>query len=153
MARATSPVVGVVLLVALTVTAAATVGAAVTSLEPTAPADRVTLSASADADDDRITFRHEGGNALDVRDLSLSITVDDEPLAHQPPVPYFAAEGFAGTPTGPFNSAADPEWTPGETAALEIASTNDPTLSSGDRVTVRLSTDRAVLTRVRTRAE
>lgn len=153
MARAVAPVVGVALLIVVTVVAAAAVGTTVLSAEPREQPQRATLAVTAEASTDRITVRHAGGDALDVHALSLSISVEGEDLAHQPPIPYFAAEGFVGAPTGPFNQDADPRWSAGESASLQIASTNEPTLSSGDRVTVVLATERTVLARVRTLAE
>jgi flagellin-like protein len=153
MDRATAPVVGVALLVAVTVAAGATVGAATLGFEPQRPADTLALSATADAASNRITLGHEGGDSIDVHELSLSIRVEDTALAEQPPVPYFAAEGFVGAPTGPFNQAADPRWSAGERASLAIASTNAPTLSPGDRVTVTVATNRTVLAQVETLAE
>jgi len=149
---AVAPVVGVALLLAVTVVAAAGVGATALSVTPAQPGDRVAVTVTADAGADRIAVRHDGGDLLDVRELSLSVRVEDEPLDYQPPIPYFAASGFLGGPTGPFNRAADHNWSAGERASLRIASTNDPRPSPGDRVTVVLSTDRRVLARTETRA-
>lgn len=70
--------------------------------------------------------------------LAVRISVDGESLAHQPPVPFFSASGFRPGPTGPFNAAADPRWTVGETATLKLAGTNDPTIEPGATVTVRV---------------
>lgn len=153
MARAVAPVVGVVLLVVVTVVAAAGVATTVIAIDPKEPTDRVTLSVTAEASDDRIAMRHDGGDAVDVREVSLTIGVNGEDLAHQPPIPYFAATGFVGAPTGPFNQGADPRWSAGERATLELASTNEPTIDPGDQVTVVLSKGDAVLGRVQTHAE
>lgn len=150
--RATVAVVGIALLLGITVVAGALVGATALSVTPEAPAERVALTLAADADANRLTLGHGGGDTLDVRDLSLSIRVDGEDLAHQPPIPYFAARGFVGAPTGPFNQGADPRWSAGEQTALQIASTNEPTLSPGDPVTVELVTENHVLAREETRA-
>lgn len=152
MARAVSPVVGVALMLVLTVVAAAAVGTAVLAVEPQEPPDRVALSIDADASENRIAITHAGGDALNVSAASMTISVDGRDLAHQPPIPYFAAEGFVGAPTGPFNEAADSRWSAGERGSLEIASTNEPTIEPGDRVTVVLSTERAVLGRASARA-
>lgn len=157
--RATSPVASVVLLLAVTAALAGVAGAAVldaadsaAASAPASAAAPVSLSASASASADRVTLVHEAGPTLDVRALSLRITVDGAPLARQPPVPFFAARGFRSGPTGPFNSASDPRWSAGEAASLELAGTNHPSMAPGDEVTVRLYADGAPVATVRTRA-
>lgn len=152
MARAVAPVVGVALLLVITVVAATAIGTAVTDVEPSELADDVAVAVTADASDNRITLRHAGGDALNVSEVSVTISVEGQDLAHQPPIPYFAAEGFVGAPTGPFNEAADPRWSAGERASLELASTNEPTIEPGDRVAVTLSTDETELARASARA-
>jgi hypothetical protein len=146
-----APVVGVLLLVALTVVLGAVVGAAALGAPGAgeAPGERapVALSLSVDAAADRLTLVHRAGGALDARRLVLRVSVAGTPLERQPPVPFFAARGFRAGPTGPFNAAADPRWTAGETASLRLASTNAPGISSGDRVVVEVSVeDRRVAT-------
>ncbi|WP_254829728.1 type IV pilin [Haloglomus salinum] len=151
--RAVSPVLGSVLLVAVTVSLAAVVGSAVLSgAVPAEPPPRATLDCRADAATDRVTCVHGGGDRLDVRDLDVHITVDGEPLAYQPPVPFFAARGFRAGPTGPFNSAADPYWSAGESAAVRLAGTNRPGLTSDARVGVTVTAGDHVVVRVHTTA-
>ncbi|MFB6127232.1 MAG: type IV pilin N-terminal domain-containing protein [Halolamina sp.] len=134
--RATTSVFATVALVALTVGLAATVALAVpTDATPPEPA---TASLSLSVVDDEIAVTHQGGQALDVRDLRLAVTVDGDALAHQPPVPFFSATGFAPGPTGPFNSAADPRWTAGEAATVTVAGSNQPTLDPGATVRLRV---------------
>jgi flagellin-like protein len=140
--RAVTPVLGVVLLVALTVALTAGIGGALlpeTTLVD--PPPTVSLDCTAHAGTDRVACVHRGGDRLDARELGLWLTVDGEPLTHQPPVPFFAARGFHAGPTGPFNSAADPGWTAGETAGVRLAATNRPGLDPGSRVTVRVVAD------------
>mgnify|MGYP006294218953 CR=1 FL=1 len=148
MSRGISPVVGTVLVVAITVTLAAVLAAGVTGLGTPDPTPTAAFSASADAEADRVTVTHEGGDAVVPATLSVEITVDGEPLATQPPVPFFAAAGFRSGPTGPFNSATDDPWTAGETAGLRLASTNSPLLDPGDTVEVTLTYDRGTLATV-----
>ena len=138
MSRGLSPVVGTVLLVALTVGLAATVGAMALGTETPDPAPHVRLTLSADAATDRIAITHEGGDPVPVEALRVEVAVDGEPLARQPPVPFFAAEGFRSGPTGPFNSATDGPWLAGETAGFRLAGTNEPSLEPGARVVVEL---------------
>jgi hypothetical protein len=102
------------------------------------PSDRPTAAVTlvVDPGSDRLTLAHRGGDPLDVRRLRLRVRVDDRPLDHQPPVPFFAARGFRSGPTGPFNARSDPRWRPGERASLRLAGTNAPLVDPGDRVAV-----------------
>lgn len=97
---------------------------------------------------------HRGGDAVVPADLRVRVRVDGEPLAEQPPVPFFAAEGFESGPTGPFNSATDGEWRAGETGSLRVADTNDPSLRPGATVEVGLyaAGDRIALLRTTVQA-
>lgn len=135
--RATAPV-AVVLLVGLCVVLAAGIGAALTSPDLQQSPRYVTMEGEATADG-TITLTHTGGAALDVRRLTVTVTVDGTPLTKQPPVPFFSASGFYSGPSGPFNNAADPAWTTGETAGFSVAGTNDPPLVPGSDVVVKLS--------------
>ncbi|MDZ7702343.1 MAG: type IV pilin [Halobacteriales archaeon] len=139
MPRATVPVLGAVLLVGVTVLLAVALTVAATGFAPTAPAEPVVLEATADAVTGRVTLEHVSGPAIDVRRVELTVAVDGEPLARQPPVPFFAAAGFHGGPTGPFNQATDPAWTAGEVASFRVASTNDPPLAPGAELSVTLT--------------
>lgn len=134
--RALSPVIGCLLLTALTVISAAAVGAAVTT-DPPNPAPAASFDAEADADG-TVRITHRGGAAIDPASLRVRLRVDGDPLASQPPVPFFSASGFESGPTGPFNAAYTHDWQAGETARLRIAGTNDPTLSAGASVEIRL---------------
>jgi flagellin-like protein len=135
-----SPVLGVVLLVLVTVTAAAAVGATFAST-PAEPTPMTELRLTVDADDDRLALRHVTGDALNVSNLRLRIHVDGEPLAHQPPVPFFAATGFRSGPTGPFNPAGGTSWRAGQRGTLRLASTNSPDIDPGDHVRVQVLAD------------
>lgn len=138
MSRAYAPV-AVVLLLAVTVIAAAGVALALPSLPGEPPPQRaVGVDATADG---RVTVTLLSGDALDVRRASLRLSVDGDALRHQPPIPYFAARGFYGTPSGPFNSASGDEWRVGESGTLRVAGTNAPRPSRGDTVTVHVLVD------------
>lgn len=138
-ARATSPVVGVALLTAVTVVAAAAVGSAVV-VDPPRPAPTASFDAAADASGE-IRVTHRGGDPVDPGALRVRVRVDGDPLAHQPPVPFFSARGFESGPTGPFNSATGAEWHAGETGSFRVASTNEPVLQPGATVELRLYVD------------
>lgn len=144
MTRAVSTPLGVTLLALVTVLFAAVVGAGALGIagdaDPDAGGDAVVLSGSVAADG-TVELVHRGGPALDVDELRVAVSVEGERLAHQPPVPFFAATGFHGGPTGPFNPAADGRWSAGETAGFRVAGTNDPELSAGRTVTVHIFQD------------
>jgi FlaG/FlaF family flagellin (archaellin) len=148
--RAVSSVVGTVVLLGVVAVCATAVFAAVPAGEPaTVPTAR--LSLTADAGPDRVALTHEGGDTLAAAALDVTVRVDGDPLAHQPPVPFFAATGFESGPTGPFNSAHGGQWRAGETAALRLASTNTQ-LDPGDSVSVTVRTDAGVVARLETTA-
>ncbi|WP_232686586.1 type IV pilin [Halobacterium zhouii] len=136
MARASTTPVAVALLVAVTVVAAAGFATALPAL-PSDPEPHRAVSADA-TPDGAVALTLLSGPSVDVRNLDVRVTVDGRALRHQPPVPFFAAHGFRGGPTGPFNVAADPTWSVGETASFRVASTNHPVLRDGDTVKIRL---------------
>lgn len=144
MNRAVSAVIGVVLLVALTVVFSVTVFATV-DYGLSEPAPTVSLAVSADATTDRIQLSHQGGDELDVTEIDLSISIDGEELRHQPPVPFFAAEGFESGPVGAFNSASDNTFRAGEHTSVTLATTNSPQLQQDTTVTVQITTQNTVL--------
>jgi flagellin-like protein len=151
--RGLSPVVGTVLLVAIIVALAGLAGAAVIDSTSGELTPHVRLSVDADAGADRIALTHESGDTLSTEEVSVRVSVDGQPLTYQPPVPFFAAQGFRGGPTGPFNPSADPDWSAGETAELRLASTNAPLLDPASTVTVTVSTDRDVIAELETKVE
>lgn len=139
--RAIAPVLGAALLVVIVVGLAGILAITLPSVGFATEPSYTVLSASADADTNEIVLRHNGGPPIDVREIEVAVSVDGQPLARQPPVPYFATAGFVGAPTGPFNQAADPVWQTGQRVSFRIAGTNDPTLHRGDRVTIALYRD------------
>ncbi len=146
--RAVSPVVGVVLVVALTVVLASGVAVAfAVGVAPREPAPSARVALSVDAGTDALVLEHRGGDALDVASLRVVVTVDGTRLRHQPPVPFFAATGFEPGPTGPFNREYDGTWTAGTTASVALASTNDPGIAPGDRVVVAVYAHDALVAR------
>jgi len=150
MPRAVSPVVGTVSLVLIAVLLAGVLTASVgtASLDRTDP-EFARLSASA-SPDGTIVLTHDGGQPIDVRRVSLKVSVEGQRLTQQPPVPFFSAPGFDPGPTGPFNSAADPEWTVGEQASFTLSDSNEPGLEPGATVTITVLRGQTPVTRVRT---
>lgn len=139
--RAVAPVVGVALLVALTVILASA-AAVVVGQAPRLPAATPTASFDAEADaTGEIRVVHTGGDAVDPDRLGLAVRVDGVPLESQPPVPFFSARGFESGPTGVFNSATRGTWRAGEEASLRVAGSNEPALSAGATVELRIYVD------------
>ncbi|MFW5999931.1 MAG: type IV pilin [Halorubrum sp.] len=131
-----APVAGV-LLIAITVVLAGGVAAAAIDGPGVTPPPSAALSLS--ATDDRIAIDHRGGDPIDVSAVTVRVSVDGEPLAEQPPVPFFSAAGFRPGPTGAFNAAGGDTLRVGDTATFRVADTNDPTLEPGRRVTVEIT--------------
>ena len=63
--RAVSPVIGVVLLIAVTIIAAVMLGVTVFGIAQTEPPPQATFTLSADSATQTITLTHRGGTALD----------------------------------------------------------------------------------------
>ncbi|RRJ30765.1 type IV pilin [Halocatena pleomorpha] len=135
--RGVSTVVGIIVLVGITIVLAGAFGAMVLTQAPPSEPPQAVFALTADSATQTITLTHESGADLTPETLRLTIAVDGEPIAHQPPIPFFAAKGFIGGPTGPFNSAYEGNWTAGQSASLRVASTNTQ-FQAGTMVTVRL---------------
>lgn len=132
-----APLAGVLLLAITAVLAGGIVTAAIGT--PAEPAPTVSLGLSATGDE--ITITHDGGDPLDTAAIEVTVRVDGEPLARQPPLPFFSTAGFHPGPTGSFNTASDDQWRVGETASFRVARTNDPALKPGKTVTVDIVVD------------
>ncbi|MES3518227.1 MAG: type IV pilin N-terminal domain-containing protein [Natronomonas sp.] len=145
---ANTSLLGIVLMTAVVVGMATAVGAVV-GVQPPQPAPTAVFDLDAEPDG-TVTLTHRHGDSLDPASLSVHVTVDGEPLADQPPVPFFSAEGFVSGPTGAFNSAKTTEWDPGETASFRIAGSNTPVPKPGAELEVRLTTDAGHVTTLQT---
>ena len=152
MPRSSVSLLGAVLLVGVTVLLVVVLTVAVTGFAPTEPAEPVVIEASADAATGRVSLEHVSGPPLDVRQVTVRVEIDGEPLVHQPPVPFNGATGFNGAPSGPFNQGADPAWVLGESASFVVASTNDPPLVPGAEVVVTVTRDGRLVARASTAA-
>lgn len=151
MERATSSVVGVALLVAITVVGAATVGLAVESTPNESP-ELASFELVADANTNSLSLTHQGGDPIDLTETTIHVEIDGQALETNPPVPFFAAAGFKSGPSGPFNIASPDTWRPGETGRVQVASTNNPQLSRGSTVTVQIVADGTEIAKVSDRA-
>lgn len=150
--RALSPAVATTLLLVVTLVVAGSIGVIAMHSVSLREPKQVTIGVSANAATDEMTFTNRAGEALDVESLDIEIRVNGEPLANQPPVPFFSADGFRAGPTGPFNSASDPTWHVGERASVTLAETNAPLLEPGDEVVVRIVDDETLVAEVETTA-
>ena len=138
--RGSTAVIGVVILCGLVVLLAAAVGGSLLS-QPATINDHDSAAISLAVDGETLTVTHDHGESLDVESLRMRVRVDGEPLAEQPPIPFFSASGFQPGPTGPFNSARDSTWEVGESASLTLAGTNSPEIESGSTVSVQFYQD------------
>lgn len=160
--RASASVIGIVLLllvgVALgSVVAAGAEAVAAATGEPViangasspSASEPGTIALSLRLDGETVVLTHERGDPLHLEDVRVVVAVDGEQLRYQPPVPFFAATGFRGGPTGPFNLASDGVWSAGETGSFRVAGTNDPQLRAGRTVSVTLYVESTRVSRVR----
>ena len=144
--RGTAPVVGVVVLLAVGLALGGVVAAGAEAVATATGQDLGaegggapgSIAVSLRVEGDTIAVRHEAGPDLRTDRVRLVIAVDGTRLSHQPPVPFFAAEGFRAGPTGPFNVASDGTWSPGETGSVRVAGTNDPRPAPGRTVSVTI---------------
>ncbi|WP_080503144.1 type IV pilin [Halococcus morrhuae] len=144
--RAVAPVVGVVLLVGVTVVLAAIVGAFAIGIGQTDDVPKAAISADMATGETygnpEILLTHVSGDELIVRNLTIRIFVDGEPLEPQPQVPVAAGmNGFFGAPSAPLQKGKDKTWTAGEETSLVIAGTNSPQPTAGSQVTVKIYTE------------
>lgn len=146
--RAIAPVIGVLAMVGITVVLAASVAMAIGDVP--LPIEQVDLRVTGtfDPDSREISLRHAGGDPVSIDALDLHVGVDDEPLVHQPPVPFFAATGFVSGPTGPFNPSSDEIWAAGEAGSFRIALTNDPVPTADSTITVRVAVGDRIVARL-----
>ncbi|ELY53617.1 type IV pilin N-terminal domain-containing protein [Natronolimnohabitans innermongolicus] len=146
-ARAISPVIGAIALLAIVVATAATVAVGLGYVGDSLvdPGPNAAFDLEADADRSTLAIEHVAGDDIDVESLAVYIAVDGERLEHQPPVPFVGAEGFNGTPSGAFNPETDSEWRVGETVRLQVAENNDPEIRAGETVSVTLAVDDSVV--------
>ena len=73
--RAVSPVIGVILMVAITVILAAVIGTFVLGIAPSedpAPSAQITMS-NDDGENNTVQLRHNGGSTLDLNDFTLLV--------------------------------------------------------------------------------
>lgn len=147
-----SPLVGVVAMLAITVCLAGVLAVGLGPMSVGDPSPTASFEIAVDGDTGEIRLTHLAGESLDVDRLTIRVTVDGRPLEDQPPVPFFSADGFVSGPEGPINSASNATWSVGETASFRVASTNAPTIETGDRVGVTVATGDRTIADVETRA-
>jgi len=162
MARASSPVVGVVLLVGLTVALVAVVGASTVAFAPPATPPQVTVETvppnASDAwpEGQRLRLVHGGGDSISVDRLTLVVETDGRTgrlsgfptrrltAEHVDGADLFD-QGYAGVDGALDAAHTDGSWDAGEAIAVRLA-VADADLAAGDRVTVRVVDDRTAAT-------
>ncbi|MDZ7746704.1 MAG: type IV pilin N-terminal domain-containing protein [Halobacteriales archaeon] len=149
--RAVAPALGAICLLAVTLLTTVSVGATAMAFSPAEPIPQAAFDLSATADGG-LTFVHAGGETVQTDRLSVHLSVDGEPVTHQPSIPFVGSHGYVGSPTGVFNAASDGRWTAGERATLRLAATNAPELRDGSTVRAVLRTERGVVARLSTTA-
>ena len=147
--RGVAPVVGVVVLVAITVVLAAVVGAFAIGLG-SGTDDTPQAAITADLDGNRIDLTNTAGDTLDTTELTVRISIDGQQLEHQPKVHDYGSKGFSGF-YGPFSAFGNEMWHVGETAGIEIAkTTNSPQPTTGSTVVVRIYANGNIITTAKT---
>lgn len=139
----TSPVVGVLFLVALTLILAGILAGTIGGGIPLERAPTASVSMDeVDSSENRIVLIHDGGDSIDVSEIEILTYVNGEPLEKQlRSLPAFGAPGYLWPPNpGPiFKGTSDHTWEVGETSSYRIASTNSPSgFDSSDSVTVKI---------------
>lgn len=137
--RGITPVIAAPLLLLMTLLLAIVIGTMTpgfTSL--TDPEPLTVIDVTTDPSTNTISITNNGPREIDVRELTITIEIDNTPLHYPLQVPYFSQRGFHPGPTGAFNSATDPFWTAGERVSFRIASTNTPTLTPGNSLSITL---------------
>lgn len=148
--RAFAPIAAVCLLLLVTVLGGGFAAIVTGAADPIDPAPTAALSVTVEGA--AVTVENRGGDALDVPALRIRVRVDGDPLAEQPPVPFFSASGFEPGPTGAFNSAGTTTLAPGGRATFVIAGTNDPVPTPGATVEVRIDDGSTPVARLSTTA-
>lgn len=145
--RGVAPVVGVITLIGITVLLGVSV-AYLVSFDPPSASPHVVIDGTIDAEENRIMLEHAGGDTLPVTELDIRVFVDDEPIRHQPPVPFTNTTGFTGFPSGPLNARSSNTWAPGARTAFTLATTNDPLPTQTSAVIVQISQDGSMIAEV-----
>lgn len=147
--RGVAPVVGVVLLVGIALLLAGTVAVGVLQFDLSSPPPQASFEGTIDHEDGLIDLVHTGGDPVSVERIDLRVRVDGTPLEKQPPVPFFAAPGFEGGPTGPINPATSNRWHSGERSTFRVASTNDPYPTETNRTVVEIHHENGKIATIR----
>lgn len=148
--RAIAPIIGVISMLVVVTALGGVVAAVLPASLDQSTIEPVSTEVSFEAEDGTLVFYHAGGSTIDVNDLRIEIRVNDEPLRYQPTVPTNGETGF-GNFHGPFHAWSSQQWYPGDTAEIEIASENEPTIEPGDRFTVYLFIDEQLVAEMSTR--
>ena len=137
--RGVSPVIGVILMVAITVILAAVIGAFVLGLgdqaSQSAPQAQISVD-SVDAGEDNVTLRHGGGQTIELDETRFLVTnvSEDETLEWNQP----AEEGFSTADRIVINTDDSAELFPPSGDGVAKDEGEDFDFNSGDRIEITI---------------
>lgn len=142
---AVSPVIGVILLIAITVASSGAAFVLMNSYELEKPVITLIDIGGTDlSNHQEIILVHKGGDPIDITQIDILISINDEMLDHNLiNLPVIGGiTGFYGALGGvfwgsPSNQSHDNIWGPGEYGNFKIASSN-AVLKPGDRIKVTI---------------
>ncbi len=136
--KAVSPVIGVILMVAITVILAAVIGSFVLGFGgETAAAPQATLQMNINSANDNITLQHNGGDGINLAQTRIVITRADSTLTVTSSTNVVLAVGNESYITTSTSSTQEVDWN-GDGSTDSASFSSDIDISSGDVVRVRL---------------
>ena len=140
-----SPVIGIILIIAITMVLSVVVFATVIAYEVKEPVFAIIKIESVNLSNQEVVLIHKGGDSIDVSDISIMISVNGEMLNNNLknlPVtgtPYGFSHALGGVFWGtPGNQSHDNIWDPGDKGEFNIAKSNNTILNSGDQLEVTI---------------
>lgn len=142
---AVSPVIGVILLIAITVASSGAAFIVMNNYELEKPVITLIEIEGIDlSNHQEVILVHKGGESIDITQINILISINDEMLDHNlVNLPVIGGiTGFYGALGGvfwgsPSNQGHDNRWDPGEYGNFKIASSN-AVLKTGDRIKVTI---------------
>jgi flagellin-like protein len=134
--RAVSPVIGVILMVAITVILAAVIGTFVLDLGQSAgqTAPQASLSVSLSETSNNVTVEHTGGDAIDQTRTRVIIEFNQSTSETYNPGTADGTMTVGGSTTFSVNESI----VTGDLSGLDTSSANNQTISTGQQITITL---------------
>jgi flagellin-like protein len=141
-----SPVIGIILIIAITLVLSVVVFATVNAYEVKEPVfANIEIESVNISNQQEVVLVHKGGDSIDISDISIMISVNGETLKNNLknlPVtgtPYGFSHALGGVFWGtPGNQSHDNIWDPGDKGGFNIATSNNTVLNSGDQLKVTI---------------